>query len=110
RHYVAGALLVWLACAAARGRRPALALGVTLGLLCQTTVYGYILALAIVCGWLLDRRLRRDELPPLPKAEAAAGLALGWAGAVAGLLQLIPAPGTSFAPAWRFGWDRALAI
>ncbi|MFL6234450.1 MAG: hypothetical protein ACJ76N_15060 [Thermoanaerobaculia bacterium] len=109
RHYAAGALLVWLACAGARGRRPALTLGVTLGLLCQTTVYGYILALAIACGWLLDRRLRRGELAPLPRGEAVAGLVLGLAGAVAGLVQLIPAPGTSFAPAWRFGWNPVLA-
>lgn len=115
RHYVAGALLVWLACAAARSRRPALALGAVLGLLCQTTVYGYILALAIAAGWLLDRRLRRREepslppLPPLPRAGAAAGLFLGLAGAIAGLLQIIPLPGTSFAPAWRLNWDPALA-
>ena len=110
RHYAAGALLAWLACtAAARGRWPALALGAALGLLCQTTVYGFVLALAIACGWLLDRRLRRDELPTLPKGEAAAGLALGLAGAVAGVVQLIPAPGTSFAPGWRFGWDAAAA-
>jgi hypothetical protein len=108
RHYVAGALLVWLACAAARRRRP-LALGAMLGLLCQTTVYGYILALALVGGWLLDRRLRRHELAPLPRGEVAAGLALALAGAVAGLVQLIPLPGTSFAPGWRFGWDPATA-
>ena len=109
RHYAAGALLVWLACAAARSRRPALALGVVLGLLCQTTVYGYILALAIACGWLLDRWLRREEVAPLPRAEAAAGLTLGLTGAVAGLVQLIPAPGTSFAAGWRFHWDPAHA-
>jgi hypothetical protein len=109
RHYVVGALLAWLACAAARGRRPALALGVSLGLLCQTTVYGYILALAIAFGWLLDRWLHRRERLPLARAEAAAGLVLGLAGAVAGLLELIPAPGTSFAPGWRFGWDAAQA-
>ena len=94
RHYVAGALLVWLACAAARSRHPALALGLTLGLLCQTTVYGFILALAIAFGWLLDRRLRRREVPPLPKGEALAGLALGLAGAIAGSSSsnLSPAP------------------
>jgi hypothetical protein len=112
RHYVAGALLLWLSCAAARSRRPALALGVTLGLLCQTTVYGFILALAIAFGWRLDRWLRRREvppLPPLPRGEAAAGLALGLAGAIAGLVQLKPLPGTSFAPEWHFGWDPALA-
>jgi len=109
RHYAAGALLAWLACAAALGRRPALALGAALGLLCQTTVYGYILALAIACGWLLDRWIRRGELEPLPRGEAVAGLVLGLAGAVAGIVQLIPAPGTSFAPGWRFGWDAATA-
>ncbi|MEO6196149.1 MAG: hypothetical protein ABIS20_24270 [Thermoanaerobaculia bacterium] len=115
RHYAAGAILVWLACAAACSRRPVfalIALGAALGLLCQTTVYGYILALAIACGWLLDRRLRRREmppLPPLPRATAAAGLVLALAGAIAGLIQLIPLPGTSFAPGWRFGWDPAQA-
>lgn len=118
RHYVLGALLVWLACAAARCRRPALALGVVLGLLCQTTVYGYILALALAGGWLLDRRsigsntgsnLHRNEMLPLPRAEIAAGLGLGLAGSVAGLVQLIPQPGTSFAAGWRFHWDPAHA-
>ena len=77
---------------------------------------------------LPDHRLRlhpgpRDRLrlaarplaaPPgagaaVPRGEAAAGLALALAGAVAGLVQLIPAPGTSFAPGWRFGWDPAHA-
>jgi hypothetical protein len=117
RHYVVGALLVWLACAAAsplnsrKARRPALALGAALGLLCQTTVYGFILALALAAGWWLDRRLRRDagETAPLPWGEAAAGLALALAGAAAGLVQLIPEPGTSYASAWRFGWDPAHA-
>jgi hypothetical protein len=109
RHYAAGAILVWLACAAACSRRPALALGAALALLCQTTVYGYILALAIACGWLLDRWLRRRELPRLSRTEAAAGLVLALAGAVAGVIQLIPLPGTSFAPGWRFSWDPAQA-
>jgi len=108
RHYAAGALLAWLACAAAAGRRRAIALGIALGLLCQTTVYGFILAVAIACGWLLDRRLR-DERMPLSRGEAVAGLVLGLAGAVAGIVQLQPAPGTSFAPGWRFGWDAAAA-
>jgi len=115
RHYVAGALLAWLACAAARRRRPALALGALLGLLCQTTVYGYILALALAGGWLLDRWMRRPAAGPAggearrPWTEAAAGLVLALAGAVAGLIQIIPEPGTSFAPGWRFGWDPAQA-
>jgi hypothetical protein len=119
RHYVAGALLAWLACAAARatrGQRPALgvvALGAALGLLCQTTVYGYVLALALAGGWCLDRRLRRgerrEEIVRLPLAAAAAGLGLALAGAAAGLVQIIPQTGTSFAPGWHFGWDPVLA-
>jgi hypothetical protein len=110
RHYVLGALLVWLACAAMRSRRPALALGAVLGLLCQTTVYGFILAFVLAGGWLLDRWIRGRELAPLQWGEALAGLALGLAGAIAGLIQLIPLPGTSFAPGWRFGWDPAHAL
>jgi len=109
RHYVVGALLVWLACAAAHSRRPALALGAVLGLLCQTTVYGYILALALACGWLFDRWLRRREVAPVSRTEAVAGLALALAGAVAGLVQLIPEQGTSYATGWRFGWNPAHA-
>jgi hypothetical protein len=108
RTYSAGLLFVWLACVAAGSRRPALALGAALGLLCQTTVYDYILAIALVCGWLLDRWLRRRELAPLPWQEVAGGLILGVAGAVAGLVQFTPAPGTKMLT-WRFAWDPAQA-
>ncbi len=109
RHYAAGACLLWLGCAAARARRPAVALGAALGLLCQTTVYGYILALAVGCGWLVDRWLRRRELPAVRWQQAAAGLALAIGGGIAGLIQLIPEEGTSYAPGWHFGWEPALA-
>lgn len=110
RHYAAGALLLWLACLGMRSRRPALALGVTLGLLCQTTVYGVILAGAIAGGFWLDRRLRRTgPPPPLPRWERAAGWLLGVTGLVVGIAQLRPLPDTSFAPGWRFGWDAAQA-
>src|SRR5260370_27109481 len=84
RHYAAGALLTWLACAAARSGRRLLILACALALLCQTTVYGIILAIAIVCGWLLDRWLRRDELQPLRPVEVAASVAVALAGSVAG--------------------------
>ena len=106
RIYVAGLLLLWLGCAAVRSRRPALALGAALGLLCQTSVYGFMLAFVLAAGWLL---LCHRELRSLPRAEAAGGLAFALAGAVAGLLQLVPMPGTSYAGGWRFGWDPAAA-
>src|ERR1700710_2408700 len=104
RPYALGSLLVWLGCAATRARRPALALGAVLGLLFQTTAYHYILGLSIVCGWLLDRWFRRREVAPLPWAEAAGGLLLAVAGAVAGIVQFIPEPGT-LGPPWLFTWD-----
>ncbi len=101
RHYAAGALLLWIACAAARAEKPLL-LGVALGLLCQTTVYGFILALAVASGWLL-LALRADG-ERLPRGAAAAGIGAALAGAAAGLVQLVPSPGTSFAPAWLLQW------
>lgn len=117
RHYVAGALLLWLACAAARSRRPALGLGAALGLLCQTTVYGFLLAVAVAAGWLCDLRLRqRPGAAPLAspaagsRREIVVGLLLAVAGGIAGLVQLVPAPGTSFAEPWRFGWQPEVAL
>jgi hypothetical protein len=109
RHYATGMLLLWLACAGARGRRPALALGAALGLLCQTTVYGFILAVAVGIGWLLERWIHRREWSPLSRGEAAAGLALAATGLVAGLVQLAPRPGTSFAPGWNLSWQPDVA-
>lgn len=128
RHYAAGVLLLWLACAAIGSCRPALGLGAALGLLCQTTVYGFILAAAVAAGWLVDRWRRRGDptaatarpplapippiaaLVPIPRRAAAAGLALALGGAAAGLFQLIPDAGTSFARGWRFDWQPDLAL
>ena len=110
RHYAAGAWLLWLGCAAARGSRyQPLGLGLALGLLCQTTVYGFILAIAVAAGWLLELFLARRERPPLPRGSSLAGLGLGLGGALAGLVQLVPEPGTSYAPGWRFDWQPQIA-
>jgi hypothetical protein len=109
RHYVVGMLLLWLSCAAIRNRWPPLVLGGILGLLCQTTVYGSILAIAVACGWLLDRWLRRGDLPRLKASETLAGLALALSGFLAGLVQMVPLPGTSFAPGWNVHLDPAHA-
>jgi len=105
RHYALGALLTWIACAAARSRRPAIPLGLALGLLCQTTVYGLILAAAIVAGFLFERFRRGGDAVAIPWRETLAGGAIGLAGAIAGIVQLVPAAGTSFAPAWRLAWE-----
>jgi hypothetical protein len=107
RHYVLGALLLWLACVAARRQR-VVTLGVLLGLLCQTTVYGFLLAGAVGAGWLVAQRgnpRERCSTLALALGCAAAGI-----GALAGVLQLMPAPGTSFAPGWRLSWDATHAL
>jgi hypothetical protein len=104
RHYAVGALLIWLACAAARSGRRLFVLACMLGLLCQTTVYGCILAVAIACGWLVRRWLCAAP-EPLSRSEVVASLAVTLAGFVAGVVQIIPLPGTSFAPEWHFHWE-----
>jgi hypothetical protein len=109
RHYATGVLLTGLACAAAR-RPSVIGLGVVLGLLCQTTVYGYIVAFAVAAGFLLERWRHRHETTPISRRDALVGTALALTGAVAGLLQLIPEPGTTFAVGWRFGWYPARAL
>ncbi len=109
RSYSTEALLLWLACIAARSQRPALGLAVAAALLCQTTVYGWILAVALVCGWLVSRRLRRSEVAPVGVREAAGALAIFAAGAVAGVVQLMAPAGTKV-PGWRFAWQAVAAI
>jgi hypothetical protein len=64
--------------------------------------------MAVAVGWLADRWLRRSELPPIAGREAAAGALIFALGAIAGVVQLMPAPGTSFAVGWRFGWQPAI--
>jgi len=113
RHYALGALLVWVACAVAPTRYSVVVGGAALGLLCQTTIYGYILALALASGWLLDRFLSwGEDVAPQRPLFVAVGLSFALAGGVAGVLQLHPLPGTVFAPEWRVDWDpeRALTV
>ncbi|HEV8240615.1 MAG TPA: hypothetical protein VGS57_14695 [Thermoanaerobaculia bacterium] len=108
RSYSASALLLWLACAAAAGRWPLLVLGAAVALLCQTTVYGFILAIALGAGWLV-----RQRIAPEPRAwrwsDAASAGAVAAAGAIAGLVQLHQAPGTRV-PGWRFDWVPVAAL
>jgi hypothetical protein len=109
RSYAAQALLLWLACAATGWRRPAIGLAIAAALLCQTTVYGYILAVAIVCGWVAARWRNRGEVPVLRLPEVAGAIAIFAAGAIAGLVQLVPPAGTRV-PGWRFAWQAVAAI
>lgn len=104
RHYAVGAFLAFSACAAAGMRRP-IVLGVLLGLLCQTTVYGYVVAVAIAAGWLL-----RTDVAALRRVDLVLGGAAALAGAIAGVVQLVPSEGTSFAPGWQLAWQPAHAV
>lgn len=110
RHYAVGMLLLWLACVFAKNRPSPIGFGIVLGLACQTTVYAFIVAIAIVCGWAIDRRTRRDELEPLKRRDVAIGATLGVVGAIAGLVQLMPSEGSTFASGWRFQWDPQIAL
>lgn len=103
RSYATELVLLWTACAALTARRPALALGVALFFLCQTTVYGCMLGAAVAAGWLASAR------PRLPLWEWAVGSAFAAAGALAGVVQMQPAPETRSASQWSFAWNAELA-
>lgn len=109
RHYALGMLLLFAACAAARARASPIVVGAALALLFQTTVYAWLVGVAIACGVAIERISRRD-LPPLPRREVLAGVAIALAGAVAGIVQVIPEAGTPFAVGWHFDWDPKRAI
>ena len=109
RHYALGMLLVFVACAALRERRSPVLFGLALGLLCQTTVYGFILALTLGFAAIV-LHLRQRAVPPLHWRQIAWAAALAVAGGIAGLIQLIPESGTPFAVGWTFRWDAARAI
>jgi hypothetical protein len=108
RHYAAGAFLLWLACAAGR-RGSVIGLGLALGLLCQTTVYGFILALAVAAACMIER-LGRPGDAVAGRWHFNCGWTLAGIGASAGLLQLIPEPDTGFAPGWRFSWQPEIFV
>jgi len=108
RPYSLGVLFVWLACAATLSRRPAIALGAALGLLCQTTVYGIILGIAIAGGWLYHRWHSSPGGVKVRRFDGLAGSALAVTGAIAGLMQLDQAPGTRTA-AWHTDWQPVIA-
>lgn len=103
RDYAAGSLLIVLACAATAARKPALALGSALCLLFQSTLYGLVLGTTIAAGWLLDRWQGREGLPLPPRRELLLGGGLAAAGAVAGVLQVLPAPG-GVLDRWHTDW------
>lgn len=76
-------------------------LGVILFFLCQTSVYG--LMLAVVLGVILFGAAIRERVAGTWGAGAAFALVL--AGAGLSLLQLVPPPDSGFAAGWKFDLD-----
>lgn len=131
RNYAFGVLLIFTYCAVLPREFPKkyLVLGGLLFLLCQTSVYGVLVALALgtglVFGELWEKRnglIEKQLLPPHPSPlpqrgsgdeevntfpylsiialSSIMGLGVGLA-----ILQLAPPPDSGFAVGWRLDWD-----
>jgi hypothetical protein len=112
RNYAAGVLLIFTYCAVfpLTFRRKYLVLAGLLFLLCQTSIYGLMLALALgaaqIWAWLTDDRTNLSAA----KYELVAFTALLLAGAALAVLQLLPPPDSGFAVDWRFYADWPAAV
>ncbi len=112
RNYAAGIFLIFAFCAlfprAFPRKYPVLA-GL-LFLLCQTSIYGLLVALALGAALLIGGLTARPHKPLPAKADLiTAGLILG-AGVLASIWQLLPAPDSGFAAGWRFSPDWPAAV
>lgn len=112
RNYAAGVLLIFTYCAVfpLTFRRKYLVLAGLLFLLCQTSIYGLLIALALGAAqvWtaLTDTRLNSAGA----SSELWAGAAILVAGASLAVLQLLPPPDSGFAVDWRFYADWPAAV
>lgn len=109
RDYSLGMLLLFSFCAiyARSPSRKYLLLGANLLLLSQTTVYGLIIAMALLAAVIseswLDGRLRAYVADH--RGEVIFSLALTLVGFTLAIIQIIPPPDYGFAPAWFFKWS-----
>lgn len=111
RAYALGVLLTFIACTLIRGQpRRWLLLGVVLFLLCQTSVFGVIIAAGFGAALLAEAYVARRRGGSAPAIPALAFTILSIAaGAVLSALQMIPPPDGSYAPGWRTTWDPLVA-
>jgi hypothetical protein len=109
RPYVIGFLLLHCFCVVFRrsGGRNILALAAIIFLLCQTSVYGILLALALVFmllfKWFYEKEWRLDLLGRKPVLAVA--MAVIVMGVVISIAQLKPPEDTGFATEWHLGLD-----
>jgi len=103
RNYALGVLGLFSFCAIFCRSCPRnfLLLGLILFLLCQTSVYGLLLALAL--GGILFLAALRD--PAAGTWQAMAALAIVLLGAGLSVLQLMPPADSGFAVGWKFDLD-----
>ena len=121
RHYTLGVLLTFAAAASGAaalapsvdarttGRR-LVVFGVALALLFQVTVYSTIIGIALAAGFVLARGFHPGQVAPVPKRALLVAVAIAALGFVAGIAQLMPTEGTTFAVGWITGWDEAHAL
>jgi len=107
RNYAPGVLLLFTYCALYPRKFPRryLLLAAILFLLCQASVYGVLLALALAVSLACGEFTGHREYLSQHRYEflAAAGLVL--TGVVLSVLQLLPPADSGFATGWRFHFD-----
>ena len=112
RSYAAGVLLLFTYCAVfpRTFRRKYLVLAGLLFLLCQTSIYGLLVALALGAA-LLVGELTGDRAAPAPsKYQLLAAAAILAAGVGLSILQLLPPPDSGVALGWKFDLDGRHAL
>lgn len=111
RPYVLAALLVYCFCALFRPSRGknVIALAVILFLLCQTSVYGVLLALSLGFMVLFESVYdgRRRAVLPRSKRVMVVAVAIVVVGVVGAGLTLKPPADSGFSPNWHFGYEAA---
>ncbi len=107
RNYTAGILLIFLFCAIFPKTFPKkyLVLSGLLFLLCQTSIYGLLVALALGPALIIGQLLESPPNLPRPKLALAGAAIIFFAGIFLALLQLMPPPDSGFAVGWRFNLD-----
>jgi hypothetical protein len=110
RNYAAGVLLLFTYCAVfpRNFRHKYLVLAGILFLLCQTSVYGVLLALALAAALLVGEVLSGTGETPVPPMLAAGVILL--AGVGLAILQLLPPPDSGFAVGWKFNLEARHAL
>jgi hypothetical protein len=103
RNYAAGMLLLFAVCAAAGSRRPAPQVGLLVAVLANTSVYGLIMAIALVPALWAGALLARAGGGRWPAREpaTAAGVILAGVGMALSVAQITPPADSGFSSGWE---------